>query len=534
MSVYIGAPQGADLLVYMGLNQAIWRAGNGLTYAYPFSVPPDASAAVLFQLPFAFTSLIGRWIGLPASYEVIRVLGAAAFGALLPTTVRLLLPTRAMVRTTMLALLLAGTVFYLPGAAMGIREAGLSGLSILPDWTQIVSGHFYWWLPNLVTSLRLPVEPWNHATVLLVFLGIGLRRPGLALTGGILAWLTNPFPGILASIVGLGVAGWSFLILALRLGPVRALPTPAGRQTVQWFLLTATALAYYGPFLSQWPDIAEVSRMCRLELTPAPKPTDMLWLVGPWGLGLLAIPRVLRTDSRGLRHPLRAALAIMAVGQLFLQTQGWWLGERAFQPYHFNRGWLGFSLILLVAIHLAPVVRLLRRALPVAIGRLRLPRTRAALLLWLTLATSPDVVFFLLRDFLDFPPSESYVRPDMVRVLQSLREIPDAPRLVYSIEQDSVLPIAAFTPHVPYSSTHWIAYPFSARRTENLQQAWNQAGESPDCPVHALGITVLILPTQVGAPFDRVVKNPLWVPQRFGRYTLYVARNGKSEPQKSP
>src|SRR5436190_198265 len=81
-SVYIGAPQGVDEWVYMALARAVWRSPTQFTYSYPYELwwktPP-----VLVQLPIAVAAWLGRCVGLPAAFEVLRVLGAAGSGAAL-------------------------------------------------------------------------------------------------------------------------------------------------------------------------------------------------------------------------------------------------------------------------------------------------------------------------------------------------------------------------------------------------------------------------------------------------------------------
>ncbi len=522
-SIYTGVPQGADLMVYMSLCQSIWRAGNGFTYSYPFTIPPDATPAILLQLPFSAVAWMGWITGLPVAFEILRVLGAAACGALLPPLLDTLFPSTRVQRPVLISVLLGGTVFWVGGVALGIKEAGVEGISILHDWTRMAAGHFYWWLPNLVTCLRLPLETVNHATLFLVLLGLARRRHHLALLGGMLAWMTNPFPGLLASMIGTTIT--LLQMIARWVGP-----KTGSRFTMSWsdplwywVLLSGLGLSYYGPFQSLWPDLAEVSRMHRMELTPAPSWSDMAQLVGPWSLGYLAVPRAMSIRQGILRFPLPAALSVMAVGQILLQVQGWVLGSQAFQPYHFNRGWLGFSLILLVAWGLPSAIHAGSRLLRPFWRIIRFKRARIRILLALTVFTSPDVLLFLLDDWTNRPAPESLITPTMKSTVEFLQRLPGpSPRLVHPLGLSANLEISAFTPHVPYNSSHWIAFPFSEDRQMRILQAVRNWNDSSPCPIRALGISVLIMPPHPPDDWARVLGQPQWIPHTIGEWTAWV------------
>src|SRR5690349_11087122 len=77
-----GVTQGTDMWTYMSMARAVWRSPNGISYSYPYDlywpVPPIA-----FQLHITLIAWLGRLTGLPAAFEIGRILGAAGAGAAL-------------------------------------------------------------------------------------------------------------------------------------------------------------------------------------------------------------------------------------------------------------------------------------------------------------------------------------------------------------------------------------------------------------------------------------------------------------------
>jgi hypothetical protein len=438
-----------------------------VTYAYPFALWWEAPP-VLFHLPFLLLSLIGRLTGLPLAFEVLRIAGAAASGAALAGLSARLFRRRAWAVWLAVVSAAGGAWFWPAAVFQTIKISGADGLTEIWEYLPRAMGPFFSWLPFIGQNLVYPLECFYHALVLgcLNFLVRG--RPKAAFACNIAVWLSNPFPSVALNAAVVPYLAYQFLT-----AKSRTARSHAGHWLLLWMAAGLAAYGYYHIFLGRWEITREAARM---HITPLAKPPTLLQTAGLLGPSSVAL--VWSVVSRaGRRHVWGQAdwslFAILALSQLALLQHGHLGGERAFQPYHFNRGYLQLGLCVVLFRWLVVIARQ-PRSLP-----------RWCVLLLLTLL--PDQALWLTKH-LTTPQIAGVVHRDTMSAVSAAARV-DGPRIVLS--DGFMIPplIAALTSHEPFDMPESIVIPFSAER----QRLAHEAASRDDVQFTDLGITLAIV-----------------------------------------
>lgn len=487
--VWVGTPQGTDLWTYFSMARAVWDSPNGITYSYPYDlywpVPP-----VLFQLPITLLAWVGRVVGLPLAFELGRVAGAAGAGAAVGALAMMF--RRGFWRWWFLvALLPGGGLFWVGAMVLAWKTAGPEGFVELWQYQWQSEDRLLWWLPFLVRNLRLPLECIYHALVMGALACLVWRRHGWALVLGLCVWLSNPFSAV---ALHSAVVPW----LAWRVWETRG---EARRRMAVWLggwlLVNALAAVYYGWFLNRWPLLMELHELYRIQHVPPLTVWQMAMLLLPYGAGLLATavwPWARRAVWGSARWRL---FALLALAHIVLIQQSAFLGERAMQSYHYNRGYLQLGLVM-TAWRVLTVAR--RSAgLGGAGGRWFWPwryngdlrrRATAWVVAVVVSLTCLDQVLFACYA-LTKAGDAGYVSQNFRTLLRRVPAEP-APMIIYS-EPFATAPsyITAFTPHIAWNAEDTMVVPFWYERGILVRQAL----QGQHGGVAALGIDYMILPT---------------------------------------
>ena len=444
---FTGAPQGLDQFTYFAMVRAIWRSPNSITYAYPFSLY-WATPAVLVQLPLTAIAWIARITGIPLAFEAARILGTAASAAGIVLLARRLVRRRGWRPWFLLALILGGGWFWMRSVADALSVAGLPGMTELWNYHPAAFDGLYHWAPFVAQNITYPLEAVYHGIVFAALAALVWRRERVAMVLGVAAWLSNPFTAVALSAAVVPWWVWS----AVRAGGGER--ARAARNAAGWVLITAAGVAYYGPFLGQWPALKDLSRQYSVPLLPPLSPMQMLLMWGPWIAGIvwsIATPA-------GRRHvwgrPVWSLFAILALTQMALAQQGWVLGERAVQPPHYNRGYL---LVGMVAVFW-------RAAMAWAPRARRAPWWLAAAVLM----TLPDQGLFFLREALH-GVQVGFISRGHANALRSADALP-APLVAYAPHGTGSV-LAALTNHLPFGIPESMVVPFPAERDAILAHA---------------------------------------------------------------
>ncbi len=195
-------------------------------------------------------------------------------------------------------------------------------------------------------------------------------------------------------------------------------------------------------------------------------------LGGPWTLGLIWSIVTPSGRRHVWRRPTWRLFGLLLLSQLALVQQGWILGDRALQPFHFNRGYLHLGLVA-IAWRAATVVVRSRRVNVETTARTltRLPR-------WMVLIvvlTFGDQAFFALRIVAHKPP-DGMVDRQYAELVSLLPDTP-APSLVL-VDDPGLKPsyVTAFSPHIAYHAPETMVVPFPAKREVLLDEALKGEG----------------------------------------------------------
>jgi hypothetical protein len=164
---------------------------------------------------------------------------------------------------------------------------------------------------------------------------------------------------------------------------------------------------------------------------------------------------------------------MLALSQIAILHHGYWLGERAFQPYHFNRGYLQLGLC---AVFLRCLVVLARRPRSV-------PRWCVAFML----TVFPDQALWLTQYVLT-PQAAGLADRDSIEAVTALARIPQR-RIVVSDGYITQPLVSALTHHEPYDIPQSIFVPFAPERQRLLGEAMARS----DIHITDLGITLAVV-----------------------------------------
>jgi len=477
--IFSGAPQGTDQYIYMSLVRAIWRSPTGLTYAYPFTLYWPAPP-VLFQFPLLLISWISRLTGIPAAFEVIRVLGTALSGAGLALLARRLVPGKRWRRWFLAALVLGGGWFWVSTLARGFHTAGLASLTDIWEYHPYALGPWYYWAPFLLQNLQYPLETLYHGFVFLALAALVGRRYRTALVLGLITWASHPFTAVALSAAVLPWWGWRWIRSS---GSTRRLCTI---QLAGWTALVAAGFAYYGLFLKQWAVLRELSELYVNAIVAPLSALQMLLFWGPWIAGVVWSVATRAGRRRVWNHPSWSLFAFLVLSQMALVQQGWILGERAVQPPHYNRGYLLVGLVVLFW----------RAATTWAPRRRHLPR-------WVIVAvllTVPDQGLYFLRE--PFHRHQAgVVSRDYAAVVDRAAALP--PGLLTYSPAGARAYLSAFSDQIPFDMPSILVMPFPGERDRLLAAARDQGTD-----LAALGIRLAIL--QKDDPFVAFVRAKGW------------------------
>jgi hypothetical protein len=465
--VFTGFPQGLDQYHYAAYVQALWRSPTGITYAYPFALWWEAPP-VLFHLPFLLLSLIGRLSGLPLAFEIMRIAGAAATGAALAAlSVRLF--GRRPWAVWMAVVSAAGGAWFWPAAVFqAIKISGADGLTETWEYLPRAMGPFFSWLPFIGQNLVYPLECFYHALVIASLYFLAGGKPRAAFACNLATWLSNPFPS-----VALNAAVVPYLAYRLFTAQSRSARSQAGHWLLLWMVAGLAVYGYYHIFLGRWEITREAARLHIISLAEPPTLPQTVGLLGP-GAAALLWSVASRAGRRHVWGKVEWSLfAMLALSQLALLQHGHLLGGRAFQPYHFNRGYLHLGLCVVLFRWLVVITRQ-PRSLP-----------RWCVLLMLTLL--PDQVLWLTKH-ITTAQTAGLADRDTLSALSAVARIP-GPRIVLSDGFMTAPLIAALTHHEPFDIPESIFIPFSAER----QRLWREAVTRADIQFTDLGITLAIV-----------------------------------------
>lgn len=465
---FTGAPQGQDQWVYFSMIRALWRSPNGLTYCYPFTLF-WSTPAVMFQAHFTVLAWIARLTGLPAAFEIGRVAGAAVCGSAIGFIGAKLCPGARWRKWFWIALVLGGGWFTWGAAGLAIEVAGVDGLTEWAEYVPRFMGPLYSWLPFVLENITLPIEPIYHAVLFCAMAALMARRNKLALGLGLAAWFSHPFTA--AALTMPVLAWWAWAAL-----------TASGRERrdciwnlAGWTAITALAIGYYHVLLGQWEGLRELAKLYKIPVTGMLSPVKLLLLVCPWFAGLIWSVFTSAGRRRVWGRPAWRLFGLLAATQLVLLMQGIALGERAIQPFHYNRGCLEFGLVV-VFWRAATSWAQDRRIVPV----------------WLIVAVSltlPDQALFFLRSLGGV--WVGFASRDYAGILSATNSYPPG-RLILNEIIGTGLIISAFSDHVPYDAPESMVVPFWKERADILHRALNGEGRT----VRDLGVDLAIVDKQ--------------------------------------
>lgn len=486
-----GATQGLDLWTYYSMARAVWRSPNGITYSYPYQLYWP-TPAVAFQLPITILAWIGRVTGLPAAFEIGRVVGGAGAGAAIGA-IGALFPRGFWRRWFYIAAVLGGGFYGLAAIDMAIGNAGLAGLTEPYQYQPRVEGRMFWWLPYLARNLRMPLECIYHALVIGALACLVWRRHGWAWLLGALVWMSNPFAAL---ALHSAVVPW-YLWRAVETSGTRR------RQYARYFALgvfiNGIAVVYYGWFLNRWPLLRELHRLYEIQYVPALDWRSLLLLTMPYGLALLSTAAVPPLRRAIWGRPVWRLFALLAAAHLILLQQSAFLGERAMQAYHYNRGYLHLGLavvawrVVMVCLYKYRLLSLRdtsRLLWPWKISQFR-RRVAAMVVCGVVTLTCLDQLFF----FMFVVSQQNGVGLISSDYASLVRAIPPTPAPAIVLTEPAALPgsyVTAFSPHIAYQAEETMIVPFPAERASLLEQA--MAGQGGG--VAKLGIQYAIVSHQ--------------------------------------
>ncbi|MCX7718970.1 MAG: hypothetical protein N2111_11315 [Candidatus Sumerlaeaceae bacterium] len=464
---FTGFPQGLDQYHYAAYIQALWRSPTGVTYAYPFALWWEAPP-VLFHLPFLVLAWVGRITGLPLAFELMRVAGSAATGAAL-AGLSLQLFRRTPWAAWLLGMVAAGGAwFWIAVSFHAAKISGAAGFTEPWAYLRLAMGPFFSWLPFVGQNVVYPLECFYHALVIGCLWCLISRQYFAAYAINLATWLSNPFPSL--SLNSAVVPWLAFQSVA---SGSRASRREAGCWLGLWVTAGLAAYGYYHLFLGQWEITREAARLHIRPLASPPTMLQSLCLLMPFSVGLFW-----SVASRAGRHHIwgKAAwslFAMLALSQIAILHHGHWFGERAFQPYHFNRGYLHMGLCV---IFLRCLIVITRR-----------PRLVPRWCVVLMLTVFPDQALWLTQYVLT-PQTAGLADRDSIEAVTALSRIPQR-RIVVSDGYITAPLVSALTHHEPYNIPQSIFVPFAAER----QRLLNKAMAESDIRFTDLGITLAVV-----------------------------------------
>jgi hypothetical protein len=478
---FTGAPQGLDEWTYFSMIRAIWRTGNGFTYSYPYAWGP--TPPVLFHLHFAILALVARFTGLPAAFEIGRVLGASATGAAIQIIATRLVPKGQLRRWFYVAAVAGGGLFFIADVFYAIHVAGIDGLTEILEYGRYAQGILYWWLPYLGLNLRMPLECIYHAFVMLGLAFLITGRPWRALACGAATWMCNPFSGVALSVPV--ICWWaSRAIFPVRLDQLNLRPprpsasfssqlrTGAIVQIAAWTGITLAAVIYNGPFLNQWAVFRGLKEQYWLGSTIPIAWWRVLMLVMPWILVLLWVFFSSRGRRMVLWNPNVRLFLFMIPWHILLLRQDVIVGEKHLQELHYNRGYLQFALVVVTWqwVRTIAVWARMRWHTSVAARHEVWPRMRHRLLPACVLLLCLDQGMFVLKQITDHK-AVGYVPVDFAKAIHMLPD--DA--LGRTVYNDGVMRcssyITAASNYVAYMADETMVVPFPEERAGRLEKA---------------------------------------------------------------
>lgn len=464
-TVFSGAPVGLDEWVYFSLARAVWRCPNGITYQYPFSLfwqsPP-----VLVQIPITVAAWIGWWLGLPAAFELLRVIGSALTGGALGALGVALFGSRQWRYWFYILSAFGGAWFIVLAIWQALETAGISGLTELPVYVARTMDAIFWWLPFLAQNIWQPLETIYHSLVISAFACLMLGKVRLAALLGLLTWFSNPFP---AAALYLPALPWLVLELGLNIRSQQRREKTT--DLILWALTAVVGYGYYAWFLPQWPVLKELAAMHRVPLAPPPNIPQLVVWFAPF-LPTLAWAFFTRAGRRQVfRRPAWRLIGLLYFSQITFLLQFFVLRHNAIQPYHFNRGYLALASFALL-------VRWVQSLYP-----RRLPRL-VAVLLCTFLADQLSFFGYLATEGI----KSGFVPQEIVQVANVFNER-EAGQLFVSQAYSYSCYLAAATNQIPYDMPETMVVPWPKTRGRLLTEAIQSGSDA----IEQLGISLFVV-----------------------------------------
>ncbi len=342
-----------DMPTYLCFAESAHPETAGLTYQSPHDLAEPGEGKHLVNLPITLLYWL-RHMGLSPAGTAMTMRWVFGIGMFLLLAAWLRVSYRRE-RTALwaLAFIAGGGGFVWLAATVGGYGHPWDGEARLAMSQAVMAmeGRTYWWFLQLFRNLWYPLELAYHCLVfgLVWALTVGRYRWALALQA--LACLSNPFVGIQASLVALGVLA----VVAWR-GP-KDVRHGARRALVGSLVLAGALALYYGLWLGLDPVVASLQSQHRGAHSD---PLDMKLMARSYGPALLGFPVALwvvgcclgclgssrSLDSRGGGEWTLLPAAVLTLATFLLTQHTRWVD--GLMPLHFARGYLHTGLWALV------------------------------------------------------------------------------------------------------------------------------------------------------------------------------------------
>lgn len=467
----------------------------GVTYQNPHDLRPEEEAAHLVNLPIA---LVGWMVDMGLTgveiENALRALGGLCMLLLLAKLVETCVGRRRWFWLSYLAIGAGGGFGWMVAMWQGYASGlSIEGIDALASGMFLVERDVYWWFVDLYRNLWYPLELIYHCLIFAQLLALMREKWAVSNFFLALACASNPFVGIQACGVQVGV----FIVASTR--PHR----PSRVALSSAVAIIAAFLAFYTLYLPTDPVAESLTHQHRGALNRVLEVDVMVWAYGPALLGFAVVG--LFVLARGWRsHWVVVPAMALCLVTLVLSQNARFL-EPGLMPLHFTRGYLHTSLWLIV---MWAVSRASNR-LPI----LRLP-AMAVVSVALVLALV-GTGLFLRQEYVRGPARPNLVWDDAHDVV--LVALSKEPSLTI-IADDYVLgtQICSLMDHRSAFGTP-LTTPHYAIRSRELQHY----GEGGDAPLWMAWGEAIIAPR--GSPLEsRLRADPAWAPWiRSSRWAMF-------------
>lgn len=454
---YTGLLQG-DQRIYTAWAREVFERGNGLVYANPLDISPDAPRVFsnfgYLLLAWTEKALPGGWV---AAWEFLRILGGTAMALLLYHLLKRAGLNRRMTVFLWLLALTGGGIAWLIALPEAMSGQWLQQFMFIEDGAGGGPG-YGWWLPNISRQPLYPLETLYHSLLYGTALAFLSRRPVLSLPLLGLLWWAHPITAALGtSIVGLAILEE----LAADRHWRRWIPLLAGLAAVGF-----CGAAYHRLFLPSHPSIRSLMEQT---LDLAGETLKPRWWIECWGFFLLAaIGAVcLRPTRLFMRNSPFGRFSLCWIAAVLFWTHNNWFLAQPIQPMHFTRGHmlLGFIFLITAAIHSHEnwLQRLNKRKLAFVAA------------LAIVLGSMDNVLFAARMALIPPPPYHLTIHSSQAQVLEFLDRLPPGQR-IHCMDTSMALHIASRTPHLVFMGDRAVTPFFDEKHA--LTQAFFANGEA--------------------------------------------------------